>query len=150
MMGRTHMAFGFLAASLLSPYVSGDKVAFFALAVFGALLPDIDHEGSKINNMFKVTKIVPIFFKHRGFFHSIFPPIIMYGAMSAFHYSFWGLSLAIGYFAHLFSDSLTKLGVNFLYPLTSFKLKGPLTTDSWQEHALSAAVIILGAVFIFY
>ena len=72
-MANTHMAFGFLAGLLFLPMWNHSWFIFIPLCILGSLIPDIDHEKSKINKLFPITKWVPKLFKHRGFFHTIFP-----------------------------------------------------------------------------
>ncbi|RMD58279.1 metal-dependent hydrolase, partial [Candidatus Woesearchaeota archaeon] len=67
------MAIGVLAGIVLSNFFNFNPFVFIALAALGSLLPDVDHKNSTINRIFPITKIVPSFFEHRGFFHSVFP-----------------------------------------------------------------------------
>ena len=140
MMGRTHMAFGFLAGMLTFPIFGANWLIFLPLAVFGSLFPDVDHENSKINRMLPVTRWIPTVFKHRGFFHSIFPAIILYAGFHLAGLNYIGLPLTIGYLAHLGSDCLTRTGCNLLHPISSFRISGFIMTDGAME------LITLGAV----
>ena len=82
MLGRTHLAFGVLAGLIFLPFYHHNLILYFVLVLVGALLPDIDHDGSKINKILPVTKYLGRLFKHRGFFHSVFPPLIIFAAFS--------------------------------------------------------------------
>lgn len=149
MMGRTHMAFGFLAGILLFAAFNQPWYLFIPLAMLGSLLPDVDHEKSKINRMIPVTRWVPMFFKHRGFFHSIFPAIIIY---IGFHYAnldLVGIPLAIGYIAHLLSDCLTRMGCNLLHPFSTFRIQGFIHTDGAMELMTLGAVLFLDLLLVF-
>ncbi|MBI4144985.1 metal-dependent hydrolase [Candidatus Woesearchaeota archaeon] len=151
MLGRTHIAIGILLALLLLPFISvPSKLLFVALVAFGSLLPDVDHENSKINKVIPVTRWIPKLFKHRGFFHSIFPVIIIYGVFWYFNERFIGLSLAFGYLTHLFSDSLTRMGVNFLHPVSTWHMRGPIETGTIFETAIFIGVLVgIGAKLVF-
>ena len=149
MLGRTHIAFGFLAGVLLHPYIGGDPFLFYLLIAIGALLPDVDHQGATINNLIPVTKVIPVFFKHRGFFHSIFPALILYAGFWVTGRELLAIPLVIGYAAHLISDSITIMGVNFLYPFSRFILKGPLKTGTIQEHVVFVIVWVVVLVLWF-
>ncbi len=147
-MGTTHMAFGLLSGILFFRYFHADWWMFIPLAVFGSLLADVDHENSKINRMMPLTRWIPMLFKHRGFFHSIFPPL---GIWAFFHftgYDMLGIPLAVGYLAHLASDCLTKMGCNLLYPLTNFRIQGPILTNGMMEYATFGVVICLNAFLV--
>jgi membrane-bound metal-dependent hydrolase YbcI (DUF457 family) len=112
-----------------------------ALVAFGSLLPDVDHEKSKINQLCPVTKIIPVFFKHRGFFHSLFVPLIIYAIFAYFHEHFVGLSLVFGYLTHLISDGMTRMGVNFLHPFSNWQMRGPFETGTFAETLLFIGVL---------
>lgn len=147
MLGRTHLAFGVLAGLVFMPFYHHNLVLYFALVLFGALLPDIDHDGSKINQIVPVTKWLGRLFKHRGFFHSVFPPLIIFGALYFFtSWSFVGVALAVGYVSHLFSDGLTKMGVNFLHPVANLHLGGFIETGTVWEHVFFFGVVVLSVV----
>lgn len=151
MLGRTHLAIGILLALLLAPFIPIPSLLVFVLLVaIGALLPDIDHESSTVNKICPVTKIIPMFFKHRGFFHSIFPPAILLGLFWSFGELFAGLSLSLGYVSHLLSDSLTRMGVNFLYPLSLWRMQGPLETGRLTETIIFFVVLVLIVVKLVY
>lgn len=150
MMARTHIAFGILACAglypLFSRYVGADPFLFYTLVLIGVLLPDIDHQESSINRLMPVTNILPHLFKHRGFFHSVFPALIIIAIFFAFSDVRYGLFLAVGYVTHLGSDALTKMGVNFLYPITSIKLRGPVTTGTKAEALAGACALAVAVV----
>lgn len=146
-MGHTHMVFGFLAALLLLPMLSpAHPILFVALVTFASLFPDVDHEGSKINKIFPVTRWAARFFTHRGFFHSVFPALILYGGFWYVGLHEIGLALAIGYLTHLFSDSITKMGVNLLHPVTTFRIQGFIETGGMMELAVLGVVLALAAL----
>lgn len=147
-MGRTHMAIGFLAGLLALPFTDLHPFLFLPLVVFASLWPDVDHENSKINRLVPVTRFVPVFFSHRGFFHSVFPPAAIYGA-------FWyaglpqiALALTVGYCSHLLSDCCTRLGCNLIHPLSTFRIQGPIFTDGLMEYVLFGAVMVANGALI--
>jgi len=144
MMGRTHMVFGFLAGLLFLPQTNTlNMIIFLSLTTFSSLFPDIDHEGSKINKIFPITKVFAKFFKHRGFFHTIFPPAIIYGLAYVFGWTSIALPIVIGYLAHLFSDGLTKMGVNLLHPVATLRVQGFIQTGGLWEMITLVVVLII-------
>ncbi|MFC1801157.1 metal-dependent hydrolase [Nanoarchaeota archaeon] len=146
MLARTHLAFGFLAGLVFLPFYSHNVILYFVLVLIGALLPDIDHEGSKINSIFPITKWLGRLFKHRGFFHSIFPPLIIFGVLWYFGWSYIGVALGVGFVSHLFSDSLTKMGINYLHPITNLHMNGFIETGKIGEHIALFVVVVLSVV----
>ncbi len=158
MRGTTHLAIGLLAALLaliilpaLSAFLSfpsPNPLLFIPLVLLGALLPDVDHENSRINRLLPVTRIVPWFFAHRGFFHSLWPPFIITLIAIAAGMPSIGLYLVIGYLSHLLSDMLTHAGIGPFHPLLRFRLKGPLRTGGITELLLFIAVVIADALLV--
>lgn len=148
MMGRTHMTFGLLAGILLLPAFGQPWYLFIPLAMLGSLLPDVDHENSKINKMIPLTRWIPAFFKHRGFFHSIFPVIGILVACHYFSLDVVGLPLSIGYLAHLLSDCLTKMGCNLLHPISTFRIQGFIETGGTMELFVFVGMIILNGLLL--
>lgn len=146
-MGKTHMQFGLLAGIVGFSLVHQPWYTFIPLTVFGSLLPDVDHENSKINRMIPLTRWIPTLFKHRGFFHSIFPAIGIFYLFHFFGYSIIGIPLAVGYIAHLSSDCLTRMGCNLLYPVAKFRVQGPIMTNGIMEYAVFFVMLALNVFF---
>ncbi len=150
MMGRTHMAIGLLVALLVAPLFTTDqKTLFVGLVVFASLLPDIDHSGSKINRILPLTRYAARFFRHRGVFHSIFPPLAVLGAAYYYDYFLIGQALAVGYISHLLSDGFTKLGVNYLYPISQFRIMGFIEVGTIWEGIIFAGTVVAIATVVF-
>lgn len=148
MMGRTHLAFGLLAALLLVPFLSSNDALFFVpLVLFGALLPDVDHEGSAINRRLPITRWIPWLFRHRGFFHSVYPPLVFIVVAGVYGYWFVGIAIASGYMVHLLTDSLTRSGVRFLYPIR-WELRGPLSTGGILETFIFLVIAAVDGVLL--
>jgi inner membrane protein len=146
MLAKTHVAFGVLAGLLTLKYAAiSNQLLFIALVILGVFLPDLDHPESKINNSLKVTKVIPFFFSHRGFFHSIFAAVLVFGGLWHMLGFIYGFGLFVGYLSHLLSDALTVSGVNFLHPIAHFKIRGPVQTGTLAETLIFFAVIGLDA-----
>lgn len=145
----THVLFGILFGLLAKPYIGGDAIIYYTFVVIGSLLPDIDHEGSTINKILPVTKWFSYFFKHRGFFHTIFPAILLFLVVRYFSSTLVALALIVGYAAHLISDGLTLAGVNLLHPLSRFRIRGFIRTGGIGETITSIIVGLLCLALIF-
>jgi inner membrane protein len=146
MLAKTHVAFGILAGLITLKYVAlahpiSNQLLFIALVIIGVFLPDLDHPNSTVNNTVKVTKIIPLFFSHRGFFHSIFAALLVFAGLWYWLGFIYGFGLFIGYLSHLLSDALTVSGVNFLHPVATFKLRGPVQTGTMFETLIFLVVI---------
>lgn len=137
------MAIGLLTALLLIPLLNEKWYVFIPLVILGSILPDVDHESSKINRIFPLTRWIPKFFAHRGFFHSIFPAVIIYAVFYFANLNYIGLPLAIGYLSHLASDCFTRQGCNLLHPVSQFRVQGPIMTNGLMELLIVISVIVL-------
>lgn len=147
-MGRTHMAFGFLAGLLFYSILGQQWWVFIPIATIASLLPDIDHENSKINRMIPITRWLPKLFKHRGFFHSIFPPLLLFIIFHQANLDIIGIPLTIGYLSHLFSDCLTLMGLNLLHPISTLRIQGFIRTDGIMEYITMGIVSCLSVLVI--
>ena len=150
-MFRTHLAFGFLLSLLFVNFFSVPyPYLFVPLVTIFSGLPDIDHPRSVYGRKLSFLS-VPIswFFKHRGFFHSIFPPLIGFFLLSYFKLYFLGLALVFGYASHLLGDAITKEGINFLHPISTFRIQGPMKTGAILESFVFFFIMVLNAFFIF-
>ncbi len=142
MLARTHLAIGLLTAAVLYPILQIKWYLFFPAVLLGSILPDIDHEGSKINQILPLTKHFAKLFRHRGFFHSAYPVIFFIVLEFLTNMSGIGFALAIGYASHLLSDGLTPVGVNLLHPAAKLKIEGFIPTGG----AFEVVVFIFAAI----
>lgn len=142
------MAIGLLVGLLLFTFFDFQWYIFIPLVIFGSLLPDVDHQNSKINRILPITRWIPTFFTHRGFFHSIFPAIIIYAGFHITKLDVLGIPLAIGYTSHLASDCFTRLGCNLLHPISTFRIQGPIMTDGLMELLTLASVLVLDVLIV--
>ncbi|MEM4263914.1 MAG: metal-dependent hydrolase [Candidatus Woesearchaeota archaeon] len=147
MMAKTHVAFGLLFGLASLYFVSaGNKFIFLGLAVFASLLPDFDHEDSYINNKLRIFRPVSYFFKHRGIFHTIWIPLAIWLVLWLGFGNRYGSAIFIGYFAHLFSDGLTKNGVNMIHPLSQVRFQGFIQTGGVFEIVVFIFILALDIV----
>ncbi len=153
------------SASGLAPLVE-TPIAYLLLIVvvgFGSLLPDIDHQSSRINRMFGTSRGLFGWLVHRFFriFVGSHRTVTHYGA------TWFGLSLVVGYFLpqlwspgapyavafsigyglHIAADMLTERGVPVFGPFIKrrYTLVPDLLTfptGSWREYATVFALFL--------
>lgn len=142
MMYYTHLAFGFLIALLsVEVFDIKNKLIFILVVVMFSIFPDIDERKSKIGRKNKViSTIINFVFGHRGFFHSIYIPLILYFIFYYINVEI-GVAILSGYFSHLFADGLTKNGIRPLYPIINKKINGFIKTNSILEKILFLIII---------
>src|SRR6202035_1147149 len=121
MMAGSHVAVGVAAWAWIAPHLGFpalDPIAL-ALAIGGALLPDIDHPQSWVGRRVRVISYpLAALIGHRGFTHSILA-VVACGLLLRWR----GLGravvdpLVVGYLSHLAADLLTSSGLRLGWPL---------------------------------
>lgn len=151
MLFYTHLLIGVLSYLVLNPYFSGgNKWIFLVVLLLGSLLPDIDEQNSKINRQSGfIGSIISFLTKHRGIFHSVFLAVLFFLLITTFLSNYYAWALLIGYLSHLLGDALTPMGIHILYPLSNFKLRGPIRTGGIAELLLLTGIIFLIARMMF-
>jgi membrane-bound metal-dependent hydrolase YbcI (DUF457 family) len=163
MLGKTHLGIGLLVGAA-APFVGlagpDSALAWAALAI-GSLAPDLDGQGFITKPSTLVPEVIPLpsvvdrtggtvgraiagVFGHRGALHYPIVVIIL-GALAIYLNSPVLLWLAVGYMSHLVADSLTKMGIPALGPLSSRRFGiGPrllrLSTGSKPETLIMVMV----------
>jgi inner membrane protein len=121
MMAGSHVAVGAAAWVLVAPHfgMPGTAPLPLALAIGGALLPDIDHPRSWIGRRCgMVSRLLARVVSHRGFTHSLLAVALCLYALQADGVSrFWVAPLLVGYLSHLAADLLTPAGLRLAWPL---------------------------------
>jgi len=143
MMYYTHLAFGLLL-SLLSIEIFDvkNKIFFILIILFFSLFPDIDESRSKIGRKSKIiSKIINFLFGHRGIFHTIYIPLLLFIFLYNFN-NLMAIAVLIGYFSHLFMDAITKQGIKPLYPIINNRISGFFKTNSLNEKIIFLLIII--------
>ncbi|MBI4918786.1 metal-dependent hydrolase [archaeon] len=147
MLARTHFVFGVLFGVIFLPLIKfgsmTDYFIYFFFVQLGVLFPDLDHHKASFHNAFFVSRIIPFLFSHRGFFHSIFPPVILSWFLLKYFGNFFALPFFIGYSSHLIGDVLTVRGVRFFNPFFKFRIRGLLVTGSFTEKVIFFVIMLL-------
>ena len=119
---------------------------FVIILAFTALLPDIDNPRSKVGRKVKLfSKVFNFLFGHRTLTHSIFfmgvISLIIWKLFDGYYIPF-----VIGYGSHLVLDSVTKQGVNFIYPIKQFRISGFIKTGGLFERVFFWLLVFLVVV----
>lgn len=143
------MAFGLLFGLLTLSFVHPANIyLFLGIVVFASLLPDLDHPDSLINQKLKVFKPFSYLFKHRGILHTVWIPAALWIILWIGFGIHYGSAVFIGYFAHLFSDGLTKAGVNMVHPVKQLRMQGFIDTGGIFEIVVFLFVVALDIALI--
>lgn len=146
MMFYTHLVFS-LFISLLSARLFGiEQLYFIVIVMLFGIIPDIDTNKSKVRIPI-ISFILKMIFKHRGIFHSVFIPLLLFFALSYLGYYIIGLAILLGYLSHILLDALTPSGVKPFWPLR-FKIKGFIKTNSIIEKVLFIFLAIISIFMI--
>jgi inner membrane protein len=145
MMAGSHVVVGAAAWAWAAPHLGLPSLdpASLALAVGGALLPDIDHPHSWVGRRVRlISRPLAATVGHRGLTHSLLAVFVCFLALR------WhGLSRAVvdpvvvGYLSHLGADLLTSSGLRLAWPLPRRYAIPLCTTGSPAE-----PVIVMGLV----
>lgn len=143
MMYYTHAVFGiFIALIAIDIFQIKNKALFILIALFFSIFPDIDESRSRIGRKNKIiSRIVSFIFGHRGIFHTIYIPLILFFILNIINFEI-AFASVIGYFSHLILDSLTKNGIKPFYPIISKKVNGFFKTNSIVEKLFFLALIL--------
>ncbi len=146
MMFLTHVLFGILSGYVASGFLGfGNNLLFAAVAAAASVLPDIDHVSSKLGRMLPpFSVILNLLFSHRGFLHSVFPPLLLYFIIASASREI-ASAVLVGYVSHLLLDATTTKGIRFLHPLP-VKIRGFIRTNSFVEKII--LLLLLMAVII--
>ena len=148
---RTHLAFGLFAGLMFLPdQTILTRLFFLGVALIGALMPDVDTPESKFGK--KTGPLAHIFrflAGHRGIFHSAFAAIFFAGLVWFIVNPMYGTALFIGYASHLLIDGFTKSGINYLHPISNFRISGFITTGGMSENLLLIGIVVADAWKIF-
>ena len=145
MLFKTHLIITLFFSLLLFPFVE-NLLVFFIVAMISTCLPDIDSKFSVIGRK-KTFRIIQLFTKHRGIFHS-FSFLIVLGLILYFYFPLIWVGFCLGYGLHLLADCFTKRGLRVFYPL-SFKIKGFIKSGGYFETFIFV-VFLLGSLFLIF
>lgn len=150
MMFKTHLMFGILLGLLFVKLFSIEKGLLFVLVVaFFSIFPDIDFHKSKIGRKVKpLSWLINLFVGHRGVIHSLFAALFFYLLLFILFGGTYGSAALLGYFSHIFLDSLTKRGTKPLWPIRT-RLTGILKGNSTLDYLLFF-IFLIGSLFLLF
>ena len=127
MLGKTHLVFAlFLSLFIISKFNVVQPLLFILILVFSSFIPDIDYSKSKAGKkIWPFSLIIQLIAKHRGVFHSLFIPALIWLLSYLLNLNTLGIAFFIGYSSHLFLDAFTHQGVRPLYPI-KLEIKGSI------------------------
>ncbi len=140
MLGRTHLAIGFLISFLLIKYFEvQNEILLTIIVLFGSIFLDIDEKHSFLGKKFK---LISWAFKHRGFFHSIYALLLFSLLIQVlFRNQIYTAGFFIAYFVHLVSDSFTKKGIKPF--IIGLRFKGFIRSGGFLEKVLFVILIVV-------
>ena len=145
MMFRTHLTFSlFIGLILIKILDVQNQILFLILLLFFGVFPDIDEKSSKISKKTKIlSRPISFLFKHRGFFHTIYFPLILFLLFFIMNQRILGIAAVAGYLSHLFLDSLTKSGIRIFKPFLKLKFYGFFKTGRFFDYFLFLVFFIM-------
>ncbi|RLE39226.1 hypothetical protein DRJ17_01750 [Candidatus Woesearchaeota archaeon] len=148
---KTHIAFGLFAALVSFRLFKMNWLMtgiFFVVVTIATLMPDIDKPESKFGRRTGIlSKIVSLLFGHRGIMHSVWLLVAIPAVLWLFINRIIAWAFFIGYGAHLLSDSLTLMGVNWFHPFRFLRTHGMIETGTIGETIVFLIMVIANVVF---
>src|SRR5271165_7227644 len=153
MMVKSHVVVGLAAWVAAAPllHLSPVDPACLALAVGGALLPDVDHPNSWIGRRSRpVSTAIAAALGHRGLTHSAVAVAGLVALLLHAGYRQAEVSaLTVGYLSHLAADMLTPRGLRLAWPLR--KTWGlPLCRTGSPMEGVIVAFLVCGVAWRFF
>ena len=148
---KTHFVGGICAAGIVGAVMPIENIAVVAgVSAFSALLPDIDIEGSKVNNKAGIVdKGVSSVFSHRGFIHTPILYVVLYVLMSMVLPQAICLGFLIGTISHLVLDTFNYKGIMWMYPLSRKHFHiASIKTRTTMETVFMAIMIAITLFFL--
>lgn len=143
---KTHLAAAFLFGLFyleLIGYSLAEGGLILLLFLLGALLPDIDHFSSWLNNKLKITKLLALFLQRRGIMHSLFFAVLLFFVVGLFWEFTYATAILLGYLSHLLGDMLTKDGLRLFQPFGQLKISGFFKTGKLFEKFIFILLMVL-------
>jgi len=134
---------------------------YLYLAYLGSLYPDIDHIGSHLGHRRKVLSYyIAMKFGHRTITHSLLGmligtlPVFLISQTTWIFFNFGKIAwfyFTIGYFSHLFTDTMNPKGIPWLYPKkTMYSLNHfQMGTSSEEWMNVGTGGFLLASSFLF-
>jgi inner membrane protein len=107
--------------SVLLNFTVFEKIVYFILVPFGAVLPDIDKDNTLVGRRVKpLSKFINKKVGHRTLTHSLFfITVVYYSSIIAFGNNIFSTSIMIGCVMHVLFDLMTPRGVPLAYPFST-------------------------------
>ncbi len=150
MTGKTHIIGGVAACVVTIRFTGFDPLLLTTAGIFGSLLPDICHSGSKIGRKVPLlSNIVSALFGHRTFTHSLLFLLLIQTLVSLARLpDEITVGLLVGAASHLLLDAATKNGIKLLYPLQmTFRLPLTVRTGGPAENGVLAVLVLVVVYF---
>lgn len=141
MTGLTHVIVGASTGWMVTKDALGAVIGGVA-----GLLPDIDHPDSDLGaRTLGMSTLFNAMWGHRGFAHTV-PALFLYAALG---YGITNLFkvpahmpelvariVFVGALSHVVLDCLNPEGIKLLWPITNYRIRGPIPTGSLTEYLL--------------
>lgn len=135
MMKKTHMMFGFFFFLICNFYFNF-PIELSVFAIIGSTFPDLD-----------------IKFQHRKILHNLWVLGIIATLLLVNPWYPIGILavviFSLGFISHLVADSMTKMGISWLWPLTFPHIEGGITTGSSKEYVFSIIILLFCFIILY-
>ncbi|MBO0481521.1 metal-dependent hydrolase [Candidatus Enterococcus courvalinii] len=148
MMYKNHLLVSNAVAIPIMGFTDSLTVSSVVALSLGALLPDIDEPESFIGRRTRgLSDLLKIVFGHRGITHSlvfiVFVGLLIIPTASKIGFVSFGIWFTVGVFLHIFEDSFSNGGVNWLLPISEKTYHLPIySTGSLIEFMIGMVALV--------
>ncbi len=145
MMYRTHILFGFLLGLFaLDFFKINNKLLFLLFVILGSIFVDIDSSESLLGSRIKpISWLINKVFGHRGLFHTIYMPLIIFLISIYYGYTNIGAGFSLGYLSHILIDCFNINGIRLFRPISDFHVRGFIRTGGFLESIIFLILLVI-------
>lgn len=146
MMYRTHILFGFLFGLFALDFLKiNNRFLFLIFVILGSVFVDIDSSESLLGSRIKpLSWLINKIFGHRGLFHTIYIPLIIFLISIYYGYINIGAGFSLGYLSHILIDCFNINGIRLFRPISDFRVRGFIRTGGFLESIIFLILLIVG------
>ena len=142
MMGSTHLAAGII----LSAALTSNPVGILAGGV-ASLLPDIDEPGSMLSRRIPVIPSLISVLGHRTITHSLLG-LFLFSIPIFLFLKEYVLVFMFAYLSHLVLDTLTPMGVPWLWPVITKRFSLPVMRTGGIVEGIFVVTFLIGSYYL--
>lgn len=146
MRGKSHMVGGVALGAIVLKHFPLEATTFMGSILIGSLLPDIDHQHSKMGRWVRPFKLG----EHRTVTHSLLFNVGVFGMtrLTDVPGVYWGMT--VGVLSHLLLDVCNPTGIPWFYPWNKKKYSVMDVRTGSEVEVLFMTCVVIGTILYLY